>query len=276
MLFSSWLRNRKNAARRAPRPSPLTPHRRAGFRPRLEILEDRTLLSTYVVNSLTDTGTGSGLAGDLRYCITQATSGNDTIGFAANLTGTITLESPLPTLNASVSIQGPGAAALTVEKDPLEIASFNILAVASTATVEISGLTLVGGITNSGTATLSGSTWTSVQVNPGYNNGAISAGPIDNTGTMTISGSVLYGPGSFIGTAAIDNSGVLTLNYSTVEGISAVPGIVGGNAHGGAIFNQGALTINNSTLTNNEVQGGRGTSTQGDRSAAGNGMGGGI
>ena len=276
MLFSSWLRNRQRSAPAPCRGRPTSPPQRASFRPGLEILEDRTLLSTYVVNSLTDTGTGSGLAGDLRYCIAHATSGSDTISFAANLTGTITLESPLPTLNASVAIQGPGAAALTVEKDPLEIASFNILAVASTATVEISGLTLVGGITNSGTATVSGSTWTSVQVNPGYNNGAISAGPIDNTGTMTISGSVLYGPGSFIGTAAIDNSGVLTLNYSTVEGISAVPGILGGNAYGGAIFNQGALTINNSTLTNNEVQGGRGTSTQGDRSAAGNGMGGGI
>jgi hypothetical protein len=65
MLFSSWLRNRKRAAPLAARPSPLAPHRRASFRPRLEMLEDRTLLSTYVVNSLTDTGTGSGLAGDL-------------------------------------------------------------------------------------------------------------------------------------------------------------------------------------------------------------------
>jgi hypothetical protein len=33
------------------------------YRPCLEILEARTLLSTYLVDRLTDTGTGSGLSG---------------------------------------------------------------------------------------------------------------------------------------------------------------------------------------------------------------------
>jgi hypothetical protein len=267
----------------------------------MEILEDRTMLSTYVVNSLTDTGSGSGLAGDLRYCIAHATSGNDTISFAANLAGTIKLESALPDLNASVAIQGPGANALTVENDPLETASFDVFAIASTATVEISGLNISaidspfvnvgnianagtltvrdsnfnGSITNSGTATVIGSAWTSVQVDRSYNSGPRSAAPIDNTGTMTISGSILYGPGSFIFTAAIVNSGVLTLNYSTIEGISAFAPS-GNDAHGGAIFNQGALTINNSTLTNNDVQGGMGTFTGGPGWYARHGMGGGI
>jgi hypothetical protein len=275
--------------------------RSRSFHPLLDVLEDRTLLSTYTVTGLTDTGTGSGLTGDLRYCIARATSGNDTITFAQGLTGTIKPESALPALNASVAIQGPGTAALTVENDPLETASFDIFAVASTATVEISGLNisaidspfvnvgdianagtltvrddnLSGSITNSGTATVSGSTWTSVQVDRSYNSGPRSAGPIDNTGTMTISGSILYGPGSFIGTAAIANSGVLTLNYSTIEGISAFAPS-GNDAHGGAIFNQGALTINNSTLTNNDVQGGMGTFTGEPGWYARHGMGGGI
>jgi hypothetical protein len=40
--------------------------------PELSRLEDRTLLSMFTVNSLGDTGTGSGTTGDLRYCITQA------------------------------------------------------------------------------------------------------------------------------------------------------------------------------------------------------------
>jgi hypothetical protein len=301
MLFSSWLRNRQRSAPLSARRSPLAFRRRASFHPRLEILEDRNMLSTYVVSSLTDTGMGSGLAGDLRYCITNATSGNDMITFAANLTGTIKLESALPALNASVAIQGPGVAALTVENDPLDTTSFDIFAVASTATVEISGLNisaidspfvnvgdianagtltvrdsnLNGSITNSGTATLLGSAWTSVQVAPSYNSGPRSAGPIDNTGTMTISGSILYGPGSFIGTAAIANSGVLTLNYSTIKGISAfAPN--GNDAHGGAIFNQGSLTVNNSTLTNNDVQGGMGTFSGGPGWYARPGIGAGI
>src|SRR5262245_31580363 len=77
------------------------------LRPVLETLENRSLLSTCTVDSLTDTGAGSGLAGDLRYCIMQATSGNDTINFG--VTGTIELQSALPDLNTSVAIQGPGA-----------------------------------------------------------------------------------------------------------------------------------------------------------------------
>lgn len=52
-------------------------------RPALEVLEDRWVPSTFTVNSTTDLGTGTGLVGDLRYCINQAnsTAGPDTIVF---------------------------------------------------------------------------------------------------------------------------------------------------------------------------------------------------
>jgi hypothetical protein len=82
MWFSSWLRNWKVFAHAARRRTQTSPRQRVNFLPLLEILEDRTLLSTYTVNSLADTGTGSGLTGDLRYCITHATSGSDNITFA--------------------------------------------------------------------------------------------------------------------------------------------------------------------------------------------------
>jgi hypothetical protein len=45
-------------------------------RPNLETLEARTLLSVFTVDRLTDLGQGSGLNGDLRYCITQAQDGD--------------------------------------------------------------------------------------------------------------------------------------------------------------------------------------------------------
>jgi hypothetical protein len=38
-------------------------HKVRAYRPCLEILEDRTLLWTYLVDRLTDTGAGSGLSG---------------------------------------------------------------------------------------------------------------------------------------------------------------------------------------------------------------------
>src|SRR5262245_407606 len=142
-LFDGFLaRSSRPAARQRGRAA--KDHQRPrSLHPLLEILEDRTLLSTYLVNSLTDTGAGSGLAGDLRYCVTEAISGNDTIAFG--VTGTIRLGSALPGLNTSVAIQGPGADLLTVERDPVSNTSFGIFGVGSAATVQISGLTLACG-----------------------------------------------------------------------------------------------------------------------------------
>ena len=47
MLFTSWLRNSKRSAPAAQRRTQTSPRRRASFRPRLEALEDRRLLSGY-------------------------------------------------------------------------------------------------------------------------------------------------------------------------------------------------------------------------------------
>src|SRR5262245_29284231 len=82
-----------------------TGHHHRGRRPwRVETLEDRTLLSTFTVNSLGDTGTGTGTSGDLRFCITQAngTTGDNTINFS--VTGTITLHSALPDLSNTTGL----------------------------------------------------------------------------------------------------------------------------------------------------------------------------
>jgi hypothetical protein len=90
----------------------------------LELLEDRTLLSTFFVVNPGDTGAGYANYGDLRYCITQAncTPGSNVIQFAipntpygteaANsaLSGatvqTIHLHSALPALTNSVTLDG--------------------------------------------------------------------------------------------------------------------------------------------------------------------------
>src|SRR5437660_7775916 len=88
------------------------PCRSRSHRLQLEVLEDRTLLSVYTVDRLTDTGAGSDLAGDLRYCITLAMSGEGTITFG--VTGRINLTEALPDLTKSVTIEGPGPDQLTV------------------------------------------------------------------------------------------------------------------------------------------------------------------
>ena len=82
---------------------------------RVEILEERALLSSYAVTSLADAGDGT-----LRWAITQANldPARDTITFAPSVTGTIALLSALPDLSTSMVIAGPGIGQLTVSRAP--------------------------------------------------------------------------------------------------------------------------------------------------------------
>ena len=117
------------------------PGRSRTQRLQLEVLEDRTLLSAYIVDRVTDTGAGSDLAGDLRYCITRATSGQDTITFGVR--GTINLTKALPDLTESVTIEGPAPDQLTVRRDTDD--QYRIFTVNTGAMVNLAGLTIANG-----------------------------------------------------------------------------------------------------------------------------------
>ncbi len=315
-LLDSWLARSSR--------SPVSRIRRMpNVRPRLEILEDRTLLSTYTVNALTDTGTGSGLSGDLRYCLTNATSGSDTITFAQGLTGTINISeyTPLPTLNASVAIQGPGANQINVTADT-SVATYSsaLFSVGMGAYVQISGLTIANSFTgyaidNSGkllvnNCTLLGNTNSiNNQGSATVSNSSFSrTGALLNSGTLTVADSTFDGCGGIENSAAgsatisystlsdgyqaISNAGTMTVNNSTISGDRAygmnsywqlngtyptggtITFIPATNGMGGGIYMAGGtVTINNSTIADNEAIGG---STDGNGGTAGNGLGGGL
>jgi hypothetical protein len=219
----------------------------------VETFEGRVVPSIYVVNSLTDTGAGSGLAGDLRYCITKATSGSDTITFASGLTGTITLQSLLPTMKASVAITGPGASKLTVVgPGGSDSEMFNV---GSAATLQISGLTLANAfyvaIYGNGSVVVSNITFTGDGIiDSGYaiatygsatvSNSIFSAnnGGIYNTQTLDVSNCTFSGNYN----TAIITEGSATVSDSTFSGNGAAI------ADGGNLTN---LTVNSCTLSNN-------------------------
>src|SRR5262249_9669367 len=154
-----------------------------------ETLEIRTLLSsTFVVDSLTDTGTGSGLTGDLRYCIAQAdqsANAGSTITFSTALTGsTITLSQGQLVIPDAMTITGPGASSLTISGNN----SSRLFDVASGASLTLENVTLSGGLAqgtgaaaeggaiySSGTLALSGVAVTSNEAMGG--NGALGASP---------------------------------------------------------------------------------------------------
>jgi hypothetical protein len=257
------------------------------FRPRLEILEDRNLLSTYTVDHLADDWVGSGLDGSLRYCVNHAVNG-DSIEFG--LTGTITLSGALPDLH-SISIQGPEAYSMTVVRSSVAD-HFSIFTVDSGKTVSISGLTISngdgdygGGIYNKGTLTLTYST-VSGNAPADYYDGYGSGGGIYNCGTLTLNNSTVSGNLANYG-GGITNTGTLTLNNSTVSG-NDTEDFLGFSTYGGGIFNNyGTLTLNNSTVSGNSANSGYGsfgggiaswggTVTLTNSTVSGNGAGGGI
>src|SRR5207244_1726671 len=104
-VFSSWFRH----ASLRPKGNPS--RNRANFRPLfVEALEDRTLLSTYLVNLPGDAASASGaLAGDIRYVINQANSDpGSTITFDPSATGPlIVLSHHELAITANMTIRGP-------------------------------------------------------------------------------------------------------------------------------------------------------------------------
>jgi hypothetical protein len=81
--------------------------------------------------------------------------------------------------------------------------------------------------------------------------------------------------GSFSG-GAILNNGTLTVTDCTFldnQATGGVGGIISGFANGGAMFNHGTLTVNNSTFSDNQATGG---ASSGIGSSGGNGQGGAI
>ena len=252
---TTWL------ARRTERGSAARPlHRSHRRRLTLEPLEDRALLSltTWTVNSLGDTGTGSGTSGDLRYCITQAdqTPGDNTINFS--VTGPITLYSPLPDLSNTtglMDIEGPGAANLTVARNSAAgTPDFGVFTVDSSVTASLNGLTISGGLTASGGAGIYNAGSLTVTSSAIDDNSAMVGGGIDNTGSLTVTNSAIddnSATGSLSGGGGIYNAGSLTVTSSAIDDNSAYGYYE--DTYGGGIYNSGTLTVTNSTIDNNSA-----------------------
>jgi hypothetical protein len=242
------------------------PRRRAQQRPwarlAVEALEDRTLLSTFVVDRLTDSGAGSGLSGDLRYCIANAVD-NDNITFDDGVTGTIKLTGAL-SVPHSVSIQGPGANLLTVR--PVTGYFDSIFTVTNGTTVSIAGLTISGaiyGIDDRGALTLNNSTlsgntqgictyYASSSLTVTLNSSTISGNVIginfNHSGTHTMNNCTVGGNSQ--GGIEIGSGGTATLNNCTIRGNG---GSFAGYGGGIYIANGCTLTLNNSTVSGNSV-----------------------
>ena len=178
---------------------------------------------SFVVTNTNDNGAGS-----LRNAIVESiNNGSGTVTFQEGLTGTISLSTPLPDLN-SMTIKGPGATRLTIQRSNSVGSQFRIFRIAFGATVNISGLTISNG--NAGGATIE----------------TASGGGIFNDGTLTIDDCNISG--NFAGGGGgVANKGDLTILNSTIANNMST-------GHGGGLENLPAafiLRIDRSTISNN-------------------------
>jgi hypothetical protein len=218
------------------------------FHPALEALEDRCCPSAFTVNTLADTGAGSGLTGDLRYCMTQANlaNGSNTIMFQPGLSGTILLHTVLPTITNNLTIDGPQVASVIVNGNKLG----SVFNVAAGETVSISNLTITGGnsnnggggILNNGTLTVDNCYITG---NSGGNGNSGGGGGMLNFGTLTVSNCFISNCNGRIGGGIWNNNNaVLMVSNSTLKDNTATDGP-------GGIENLATLTVNYCTLSHN-------------------------
>ncbi len=185
--------------------------------------------------------------GSLHAAIEEANlhSGLDSIPI--EVTGTIGLEEELPPITDEVTITGPGAESLTVERTvstPFRIFKFEFV------DVTVSGLTVSGGKAASG-------------------GGIINMGGVLTLIRVAVTGNEAFQEGSGTTSAAgggIRSTGPVTLRESIVAGNSVEARGPGATlATGGGIDTESSITVERSTISGNSV---RAFGEEGDQAAA--------
>jgi hypothetical protein len=216
----------------------------------------------YAVCNTNDSGAGS-----LRQAIFNASSG-DTITFAPSVT-TVTLTSGELVIDKNLTITGPGANRLTVQRSPPDGPQFRIFRISSSpVTVSISGITISNGaaedgsgggaILSAGVLMLTGCTISDNFTGNDFGSILGGAGVMNDNGTMTITGCTISSNQAVDGRGGggvLNESGTMNITGCTISNNSALRSGFDEStfaSHGGGIWNDsGSLIITNSTISGN-------------------------
>ena len=234
MWFFSWLRNRTvSPKRRRWDGLPIRPTVR--FRPSLEVLEDRAVPATLLVNTTLDVPSShnNGLL-SLRQAIIDANKSSKTADTIVLPAGHYTLTQAGAgdlAITAPLTINGAGAGSTIVDAAGL----YRVFEMSNVA-VTLSGITIQGG---NAVSTGSG-------VYPDWGGGIWSA---YLGGSLTVNNCVIAGnTAAYAGGGIFFSGGSLTLNNSVLSGNSA-------GSNGGGIANHGTMTVSNCTFSGNSAHG---------------------
>ena len=190
--------------------------------------------TTLTVSNTLDSGAGS-----LRQAMinANAAAGADTINFAAGVTGTITLASDLPDVTESLTITGPGSAALTISGAGIHHAF--ALKTVGDGTVTISGLTITNSVRH--LSAFDGGAIDAVDTSVNLDDVVLSNNSVDSTSE---GGAISVNNTAGIGTVTITNS-VISHNSATGSG----------DGGGGVVIFADEVTITNTKIDHNDAAG---------------------
>jgi CSLREA domain-containing protein len=197
--------------------------------------------ATLTVTNLNDSGFGS-----LRDRIAVAAPG-DTIVFG--VTGTITLFSGSLQINKNLTISGPGASSLTIQRDTAPDAFQYRIFYFDNGTFSLSGVRITNGN------------------DPDLGAGG---GIYNQNGNLTVNDCVITGNTAGSSGGGIVNLATMTLNNCTISNNTTGTCNAHGCGNGGGILNGGTLTMTNCVVTGNH------SSNAGNFNNLGGGGGGGI
>ena len=259
------------------------------FHPRVEVLEGRCLPATFTVTTLADGPIGGVPGLSLREAVDKANNNltTDVIVFKDTLKGTIDLDPGQSELDItkSLTINGPGANRITIDAQGND-RIFNVNdGLAGLINVTIKKLSLTGGATSTGgAAAIDSQENLTVAKSRLFDNRVFSfsaGGAIRGSeGNLTLLNSTFNSNSADVGGGAVVFSGA-TLTVTSCSFFDNSAGIGGalwvgdpaataviskssffhnnGDDGGGAIRNQGAMTIQSSTLSGNRALFGTGT-----------------